>query len=285
MIEIIHFLMILIGLCSSLVGSLLGVGGGFINVPSLIFFGYPEYSTAISLFAIIFNGLTASIFNFRKELIDFKIAALFIPSAVLGGICGVFVFNFIVSIDINIFKLIFTFFLVILGIKIYFKKDNGEEEEKIVKVGELNKRLAALAIFIGFAIGFFGSFLGIGGGTISVPTFILMFGLSTHVAIATSLFLMIFTSFSGLITYFFEGNLPDFAILFGFLLVIGVLIGANIGSRLAYKLKGKKIRKIYGIIMVCVAIPLTWIRIFVQIDDPFQIFIKNLINFFSNFSL
>ncbi|MHA1378826.1 MAG: sulfite exporter TauE/SafE family protein [Candidatus Helarchaeota archaeon] len=280
MIDIIYFVMILIGLCSSLLGSLLGVGGGFINVPSLIFLGYPDYSTAISLFAILFNGSTASIFNFQKELIDFKLVILFVPTAIIGGIIGVFIFNYVISIDINIFKLIFTFFLIVLGLKIFFKKDQESDEEKIIKTEDIDRKHAFYGVLIGLSIGFFGSFLGIGGGTIGVPAYILVFNVSTHVAIATSLFLMIFTSISGIITYFLQGNLPDFAIFFGIFLVIGVLIGANIGSRLAYKLKGKKIRKIYGVIMVCVAIPLTWLRMFIQFDDPIHLFIKNLMNLF-----
>ena len=281
MIDLIYYLMIIVGLCSSLLGSLLGVGGGFINVPAIIFLGYPNNSTAISLFGIIFNGISASIFNHRKKMIDYKLALLFIPNTILGGIFGVFLFNYIISIDVTIFKLIFTLFLIILGLKIYFKKNNQEDEERLRKVEDFDSKKIIYGIIIGFAIGFFGSFLGIGGGTIAVPTFIFAFDVSTHVAIATSLFTMIFTSSSGLLTYYTQGNINSGVLWLGISLAVGVLIGSNIGSRLAYKLESKKLRKIYGIIMVCVAIPLTWLRMFIP-ADPIQVFIEDLIKLFSN---
>ncbi|MFX1451606.1 MAG: sulfite exporter TauE/SafE family protein [Promethearchaeota archaeon] len=283
--EIIYFLILLIGFCSSLVGSLLGAGGGFLNVPFFIFIGYSEYSTTISLFAVAINGITASIFNIKKKLVDFKISVIYIPSAIIGGILGAYIFNLFKFIDINIFKLIFTIFLVILGIKVFIKEETELDQIKIIKIEELNRKFILFGILIGLITGFFGSFLGIGGGLFSIPASIFIFNVSTHVAIATSLFLMVFTAISGLITHSLQGYLPDFAIFFGIFLAIGAVFGANIGSRLAYRLKGKKIRKIYGIIMVGVAIPLTWLRVFIPINDPIQIIMKELINFFSNFSI
>ena len=178
--------------------------------------------------------------------------------------------------------MIFTFFLIFLALKIFLKRNEEEDEDKKIKIEEFDKKNITYEILIGLAAGIAGSFFGIGGGSIAVPAFIFVFGVSTHVAVATSLFVMIFSSMSGLITYFSQGNLPNFALLFGFLLVIGVIIGSSIGSRLAYKFKGKKIRKLYGIFSICVAIPLTWLRFLIPITDPVQIFIENLEILLSN---
>lgn len=277
MIDIIYFFIIIVGFCSSLIGALIGAGGGFLNVPFFVFLGYPENSTAISLFAILFNALVSSIFNMRKGLIDFKIVFSFMPFIISGSLLGAFIFNLLKTIDINIFKLVFTFFLIILGLKIFFKSNNETDEVKIIKVKQIDKKFIIYSILIGFSIGFLGSFLGIGGGILAMPFFIFIFGISTHVAIATSLFLMIFNSIASLTVHIYEGNL---ILIFGILLAIGAVIGANFGSRLAYRLKGKKIRKIYGIIMVLIAIPLIWLRIFLPMNDPIQEFISNLMDLF-----
>ena len=271
--------MILIGICSAFFGSLVGAGGGFLNVPLLILLGYPENSTAISLVAVLANGITSSIFNIRKELVDFKIVSFFIPFAIVGGLFGAFVFDLVKSININIFKLIFTFFLIVLGVRIFFKKYSKNDEIKVVKVEQLDKKYIIYAILLGFTIGFLGSFLGIGGGIITVPTFILLFEVSTHVAIASSLFLMIFNSISGLITYTMQGNL---ILELGIFLAIGAVIGANIGPRVTYRLKSESIRKIYGIIMVFFAIPLIWLRMFFFVSDPIQDCISNITSFISS---
>ncbi|MFX1451605.1 MAG: TSUP family transporter, partial [Promethearchaeota archaeon] len=102
-----------------------------------------------------------------------------------------------------------------------------------------------------------------------------------HVAIGTSLFIMAFTSFSGVINHILFGNLPLLAIIFGICLAAGAVIGSSIGARVAYKLVDEKIKKIYGIITVCLAIPLIWLRIFLP-SDPIEVFINNWISFFAN---
>ncbi len=283
--EIIYIFISIVGLCSALIGSLLGAGGGFLNVPFFIFLGYPEYSTAISLFAVCSNGISASIFNIKKELVDFKISIITIPLAIVGGIFGAVIFDLLKNIDINIFKLIFTFFLIVLGIKVFLKKETDIEEVKVLKIEQLNKKFVLFGILVGLITGFFGSFFGIGGGLISIPSFIFLFGVSTHVAVATSLFLYVAITIAGIITYYFQSKLPDFTIFFGLFLAIGAAFGASIGSRLAYKLKGNKLRKLYGIIMVGVTIPLIWLRMFIPINDPIQKFITDLTNLLSNLSI
>ncbi|NVM02737.1 MAG: sulfite exporter TauE/SafE family protein, partial [Candidatus Helarchaeota archaeon] len=105
--------------------------------------------------------------------------------------------------------------------------------------------------------------------------------ISIHVAIGTSLFIMIFSSSSGVINHILNGNLPIFAIFFGIFLGIGAVVGSSIGSRVTYRLKDVKIKKIYGLITICIAIPLIWIRILLP-SDPIQVFFNNLEDFFSS---
>ena len=66
--------------------------------------------------------------------------------------------------------------------------------------------MEALTSFIGLAfagivIGMFSGLLGIGGGTVMVPTLRLVFGLSAYASTATSLFTMVFTSISGTVSH------------------------------------------------------------------------------------
>jgi uncharacterized membrane protein YfcA len=210
---------------------------------------------------------------------------IFIPFSILGSAIGAYIFDVLKSIDINIFKLCFTIFLFFFGIKIYLKKDADieadTEEIKIIKIEQLNKKIILLGLFGGLVAGTSSGLLGIGGGIVTVPYLTLVMGVSIHVAIGTSLFIMICTSISGVINHSLNGNLPIDAFFLGVFLAIGAVVGSNIGSRVAYRLKDKKIKKIYGIIMVAVAIPLIWLRVFLP-SDPIQVFFNDLEYFFNN---
>lgn len=78
----------------------------------------------------------------------------------------------------------------------------------------------------GFVIGAFSGLLGIGGGTIMVPTLRLVFGLSAYASTGTSLFTMIFTSISGSISHFQQKtNIP----LLGLVLGLGGAVTSALG--------------------------------------------------------
>ena len=97
-------------------------------------------------------------------------------------------------------------------------------------------------------IGFVAGLLGIGGGVFIVPLLIYVLGVPTKIAAATSIFIVVFSSFSGFIAHISIGR-PDWkfilpAALFSF-------VGAQLGSRImAEKLKGPTIRKIFGGILL-----------------------------------
>jgi len=191
------------------------------------------------------------------------------------------------STNIELFKLLFTILLVFVGIRIYLKnksdqKKNAQETVKILKIEELNKKVFALGLLGGLVSGILSGLFGIGGGLVTVPYLNLIMGVSIHVAIGTSLFIMIASASFGVFNHILFGNLPMSVIIFGVALGIGAVIGSSIGARVAYKLVDEKIKKIYGIITVCIAIPLIWLRIFLP-SDPIEVFINNWIDFFANF--
>jgi len=83
-----------------------------------------------------------------------------------------------------------------------------------------------------------------------VPVFVLMLGLTMHNAVATSLFIMIFTAFTGLIAHAMLGNIIiDYTIP----LIIGVISGSQIGSRLIIKIRGITLSLIFAIAMLIIS--------------------------------
>jgi hypothetical protein len=80
-----------------------------------------------------------------------------------------------------------------------------------------------------------------------------------HIAIATSLFVMIFTaSFSTLQNYML--GYFDLPLLYiGLIVALGAIIGAQIGSSVQTRLKGRNLQILFGVFMMAIALPLLWL--------------------------
>ncbi|OYD56337.1 permease [Fictibacillus aquaticus] len=103
------------------------------------------------------------------------------------------------------------------------------------------------AVFIGFTGGFLSATLGVGGGFIMVPLLISMMKLPARKAVGTSLVSVFAIVTAGFITYAFSTPL-DFKL--GALLIIGALIGGQLGAKLTSIYDDEQIRKLLGILYV-----------------------------------
>ena len=106
-------------------------------------------------------------------------------------------------------------------------------------------------IFIGFVVGVLSSIMGVGGGFILVPAMIYILGMPTQVVIGTSLLQIVFVTFVSTIMHSYINQTVD--VVLSSLLLIGAVIGAQIGTRVMVKLKGEQIRFLLAIIIIIVA--------------------------------
>jgi len=84
-----------------------------------------------------------------------------------------------------------------------------------------------------------------------VPILHLTMNFPMHVTVATSMFIMVFTSISGAATHFSLGNVQIYHTIF---LCIGVIFGAQLGAYFSKKISGKDLRRIFGIVLFLVSI-------------------------------
>jgi uncharacterized membrane protein YfcA len=268
----------LTGIGVGFVAALLGLGGGFIMVPLLnLVFGIPIHqSIGTSLFTIVFTSSSSSVEYVRKRISDLKLAAMMIPFTITGAVVGA---NISVLIPEDILRAIFGVVLFIASVRMFLKRNlkdksdlksdtsSSESESKFLCVKrvctdldgtqfEYTVSIPLIALF-GFFAGLSSGLLGVGGGIIQVPVLNLVFGIPIHVAIATSLFIIIFTSVFGMTTHLFLGNV---LISIGILLAIGTVIGGQIGARTAQKINREKLRKIFAIVLA-----FTGIRMFITL--------------------
>ncbi len=230
--------------------SLLGLGGGVFMVPLLLLGGFvstqPE-AAGTSVAGVLFTGISASIAYLRRRAIDFRIGLLLMPSA----IAGVFLGGTIVGIaDPKWLMLAFAVFLLYPAATMLLGRT-----AKDVKASETKRtsgaRFYLLVIVLGLVAGTATKLFGIGGGTVFVPSLVLFLGLDIVSSVAISLFVMIPTAAISAATSWMQGTLQwELAIP----LILGIVIGAQIGPRIGTRIPKKRLRQLFGVLLVYAAV-------------------------------
>ncbi|HEW94389.1 sulfite exporter TauE/SafE family protein [Candidatus Geothermarchaeota archaeon] len=226
---------------SAVLGSMIGVGGGFLIVPLLTLgLGIPIHNAiALSLLSIIAVASSATITYASSGYIDYKLGLILETTTVLGAFTGA---RICILLSPSILMITFGVLLIYVGYRMIKKI-----EFKEAKLRELPLNRLLAGIISSFFAGLSSGLLGIGGGILKVPIMVLILGMPTRVAIGTSEFMISITSASGSYVYYKAGILNT--ALAGSA-IIGGFLGAQLGSRLGIKIRVELIRMIFGFIML-----------------------------------
>lgn len=113
-----------------------------------------------------------------------------------------------------------------------------------------------ILIFIGLAAGTMSGFVGIGGGMVIVPGLVFLLGASQMLAQGTSLAMLMFpVGILGVYNYYKAGNVN-----FNYVLIMGAafILGSYFGSKYALKISEHKVKLIFGIFLLYLAVKLIW---------------------------
>jgi uncharacterized membrane protein YfcA len=239
-LEYITFL--LIGVVGGTVAGLMGIGGGTVIIPLLLYLSGVEIkaATAMSMVHIVFASISGTIFNYYQKTIIFKYALYFGLSSMAFSFLGAYFTRFIPDLTIKIMylaALTVSFVMLFLRSKISVQKTEPTKKD-IYKI-----------IPIGAVAGFMAGILGIGGGFLFVPSLLFFMGLPMNIATGTSLGAIIFTSIPGLVGKVIS---VDFNILFGVIVGIGGIGGARLGTYLKTRISQKVTRVIFILFFVVV---------------------------------
>lgn len=119
--------LLIIGVCSGILGGLVGVGGGIIIVPALVYFlGFSQLNAQGTSLAMIMLpvGIFGVIQYYKNGYVDFNVVLII----ALGFMAGSFIGSKIsLSLPQETVKKMFAFLLIILAIKMLFldKKKTG----------------------------------------------------------------------------------------------------------------------------------------------------------------
>jgi uncharacterized protein len=261
---------IALGLGVGAYGTLIGAGGGFILVPTLLLL-YPNLSatqlTAISLAVVFANACSGSLSYARLRRIDYRsglvLAAATLPGAVIGAVVVGFIPRRLFDVIMGATLLLVSIFLLL--------RPAGSRPLWLVSPFTVSRSLTdsdgntyeyrynlALAAAFSVALGFISSLLGIGGGIIQVPLLTSFFSFPAHVATATAQFVLLFTAAAGALTHAFQGVYQPFLGL-TIELAAGVVIGAQFGAALS-----RRVGAVLIIRLLAVALGLVGLRLLVS---------------------
>lgn len=235
---------IVIAFLISIIFSLLGLGGAIIYTPLFFWLGF-DLLTAIpmALFLNMITTASASITYLKQQLVDKKVAFPLISTSIIGALFGSYLAN---KVEMRVIILFLSAILLIAALRILFFNNIGY---RVKQTG--NKKILAGA-GLALIIGAISSFIGIGGGTFIVPL-LLILGFDMKNAVATSAFIITFTSLSGFIGYMgFGVQTLDLGVLF--YTGLAAFAGAQIGSKMIFKrVSSKSISNLFAFVLLLIA--------------------------------
>lgn len=235
--------------------SMIGIGGGTLNTPLLliVFYGiFNEQSApATALVGALFVSIASTLAYWRQKPRPtvVRVGLILVIFSVPGSLFGVLLRTLINAP--YALRLIFGLALMPLALKMLFAKKRGKgdliSELANWDSSQITKRQWGISLFGAFIGGISAGLLGLGGGAVVVPVLSVLMGLPMHAAVATSMFIMIFTTSAGTALNVVVGAVN---IYFAISLGIGMLVGGQIGSRLACRVNAAQLKQIFGLILV-----------------------------------
>ncbi|MBX3509184.1 MAG: sulfite exporter TauE/SafE family protein [Parvibaculum sp.] len=266
------------GAAVGFLSGMFGIGGGFLMTPLLIFLGIPP-AVAVGTQAtqIVASSVTGALAHFSRNSIDFKMGSVLLAGGIFGSLTGIYIFKLLTvigQIDLAI-SVVYVGFLSVIGAMMMVESVKAIRAARGGAVAarrgghhswihglpfKMRFRRSKLyisvipPILVGYFVGVLSAIMGVGGGFILIPAMIYLLRMPTNVVIGTSFFQIVFVAAVTGILHSVENQAVD--IVLGFLLVVGGVIGAQYGVRMAEKLPAEQLRALLAAILLFIGLRL-----------------------------
>ncbi|OGT06802.1 MAG: hypothetical protein A2103_04885 [Gammaproteobacteria bacterium GWF2_41_13] len=266
MLSIILFIILSIlgGLAAGWVAGLFGIGGGSISVP-LFLITLPllgakgdlvmHQAIATSLIVIVPSAFSATRKQYKQRNINVKFLFSWLPWVVVGVVGASF---FIIKVPAKTLEILFAAYLFLAAVYIFFKGNPKVPQDHVPK--GMIKNIGAILV------GVISTFLGIGGGTFTVPFLIACkYPLVKSIAIssATGLVIGLFGSICAAINGLGQPNLALFSI--GYVNILAACLmapfsmyTAQFGAKLSHEMNPNLLKILYSFFLLLVVLYMCW---------------------------
>jgi uncharacterized membrane protein YfcA len=248
------WLLPIFGFLIGIAAALTGVGGGVFIVPLLdLVYGFSiTIATGSSLATIILTSIASTVNYVKQKRVYFKVGLVLAFATAPGAYAGAQLTT--IPVIKTWLGTIFGVFLILVAAQMIQKTVSAKklercsEKDNMFEITLLRKRKKLLVAFV---LSFFGGIaaglLGVGGGTILVPLMCYALDFPIHFSIPTSMFIMIFTSISGVASAFQLGHVDALSAIY---LGVGSIFGAQVGAYTSRRLSGRSLLLIFAAMLI-----------------------------------
>ncbi len=251
------------GAIAGLIAGLLGVGGGIVIVPILLFLfeaqGFPQahvmqMALGTSLGSIVFTSVSSFRAHHRRAAVEWDVVKRMTPGILAGTFGGAWI---AAMLSFRFLRVFFACFLCYVATQMLLDVRPRPARDLPGGVGMLG---------MGTVIGLVSSLVGIGGGSLSVP-FMTWCNVPIRKAIGTSAAIGFPIAVAGTLGYLVNGigvsDLPSWSL--GYLnlpALAGIaafsMLTAPLGARLAHALPVASLKRVFAAFLVVVAARMIW---------------------------
>lgn len=286
-------LIVALGTLTGILSGLFGVGGGFLTTPLLIFYGIPPTVAAASAATQVTGASVSGVLaHQRAGGVDYRMGAVLVVGGILGAMVGAGLFRLfqlLGQIDVVINILYVLMLGTIGGLMLRESVDALRSSRSGQAIPAAKRRhhplvaslpyrwrfygsglyISPLApLILGFLVGILTMLMGVGGGFMLVPAMLYILGMSGRVVVGTSLFNILFVTMATTMTHALTTKAVDL-ILAG-LLLLGSVIGAQLGTRIALQARPDLLRLVLAIIVILIALRMLF-GLGVQPDEIYSV--------------
>ncbi|MFZ7125857.1 MAG: sulfite exporter TauE/SafE family protein [Desulfobacterales bacterium] len=252
-----------VGCVAGVLAGLLGIGGGLVIVPMLVFCLTRQgisnqmimhLALGTSMASIMFTAVSSFMSHHRRGAVRWEVVRRVVAGILVGTFFGTFI---AALLSTSFLKGFFVVFLYYVAVQMLTGRKPKPTRQLPGSAGMFG---------VGNVIGVVSSLVGIGGGTLSVP-FMVWCNIPLHQAIGTSAAIGFPIAVAGTIGYIANGlaaeNLPSLSVGYVYLPALAGIIGASvltapIGVRLAHSLPVDRLKRVFALLLIVVATRMLW---------------------------
>jgi len=284
-------LIVALGALVGFISGMFGIGGGFLMTPLLVFFGIPAPVAVSSMALHVAGSSMSSVMAYgRRRAVDLRMGGVLAAGGLVGAVVGVELFrvlrllgqaDLVVALSYLVFLSVIGGLMLTESLGAIVRWRRGEpalahrDRRPIWLYGlPLKLRFPRSRLYIsvipplvlGAFVGVLSAIMGVGGGFILVPAMIYVLRMPAGMVVGTSLLqIIVTTALTGVLQ---AGRNQTVDVVLATLLLIGGVVGAQLGARASSRFRAEELRAVLALIVLLVGLRMG-LGLFLTPSEPF----------------